>query len=123
MKSHTSILAKNQQIPPLSIQFSKPQANYHGRGEAGTTEEFLTFEQLLRQRTVDSDQTPLLAYPKTRLRVSDYELVTGATLNRFVDGAAKALLESGFPPAVKFHLKQDLQYFEGYLTRFSTRKR
>jgi hypothetical protein len=85
-------------------------------GEAGTTEEFLTFDQLLRQRAVDSDQTPLIAYPKTRFGVSDYELITAVTLNRFIDGAAKALLESGFPPVVKFHLKQDLKYLEGYLT-------
>jgi hypothetical protein len=71
--------------------------------EAGTTEDFLTFDQLLQQRAVNSDQTPLIAYPKTRFGVSDYELVAGATLNRFVDGAAKALLDSGFPPVVKFH--------------------
>jgi hypothetical protein len=48
-------------------------------------------------------------------------VVTGATLNRLVDGAAKALLEAGFPPVVKFHLKQDLEYFEEYLTNDSVR--
>ena len=70
-------------------------------GDAGTKEEILTFDQLLRQRAVDVDQTPLLAYPKSRLGVNDYELVTGAKLNRFVDGAAKALLQRGFKSVVR----------------------
>ncbi len=69
-------------------------------GDAGTKEEIFTFDQLLRQRAVDTDQTPLLAYPKSWLGINDYELVTGAELNRFVDGAAKALLRRGFKPVV-----------------------
>jgi hypothetical protein len=69
-------------------------------GDAGAEEETLTFDQLLRKRAVDVDQTPLLAYPRSQLGVNDYELVTGAKLNRFVDGAAKALLQRGFKPVV-----------------------
>jgi hypothetical protein len=60
-----------------------------------------TFDQLLRQRAVDPDQTPLVAYPRTPQGVDDYELVPGATLDRFVDGAAKALLEAGLEPVVR----------------------
>lgn len=69
-------------------------------GDAGTREEILTFDQLLRQRAVDEDQTPLLAYPKSKLGVDDYELINGETLNRFVDGAAKALIKKGFKAVV-----------------------
>jgi hypothetical protein len=32
--------------------------------------------------------------------VSDYEFITGKKLNHFVDGAAKALIQSGLPPVV-----------------------
>jgi hypothetical protein len=52
-----------------------------------------------------------MAYPKSRFGVSDYELVIGVTLNRFVGGAAKALFNPGFPPVVKFYLRQYPKYF------------
>ncbi|KAH8671220.1 putative NRPS-like enzyme [Xylariales sp. PMI_506] len=56
-----------------------------------------TFDQLLRQRANDEDQTPLLAFTSTRQGVADYDPITGATLNRFVDGAARCLSQRGFP--------------------------
>lgn len=59
-----------------------------------------TLDQLLRQRSVDIDQTPLLAFSKTRQGVTDYEPINGYTLNKFVDGAAEALKEKGFPSVV-----------------------
>ena len=62
--------------------------------------ELWTLDQLLRQRAVDENQTPLIAFPKTRQGYTDYELITGATLSRFVDGVAKCLIEKGFPPVV-----------------------
>ena len=46
------------------------------------------------------DQSPLIAYPKTRNGVDDYEFITGAQLNRLVDGAAKALLAAGVEAVV-----------------------
>ncbi|CZR55073.1 related to nonribosomal peptide synthetase MxcG (component of the myxochelin iron transport regul [Phialocephala subalpina] len=67
-------------------------------GDAGPKEEIFTFDQLLRRRAIDEDQTALLAYPKSKYGVDDYELVNGEALNRFVDGAAKALIEKGFKP-------------------------
>jgi hypothetical protein len=67
-------------------------------GNVRLEEKIFTFDQLLRQRAADVDQTPLLAYP--RVGVSDYELITGIMLNDFVDGAAKALIERGFKPVV-----------------------
>lgn len=59
-----------------------------------------TVDQLLQQRAIDEDQTPLLAFPKTRNSVTDYEPITGASLNCFVDGAAKCLTQKGFPAVV-----------------------
>jgi len=59
-----------------------------------------TFDQLIRQRAKDEDQTPLFAYPKSRLSVTDYELITGKKLNQLIDGAAKALIQSGLSPVV-----------------------
>jgi hypothetical protein len=69
-------------------------------GDAGSPDEIWTFDQLLCHRTIDADQTPLLAYPKSLHGVTDYEPITGAALNRFVDEAAKCLLELGFNPVV-----------------------
>ncbi|EED14989.1 NRPS-like enzyme, putative [Talaromyces stipitatus ATCC 10500] len=62
------------------------------------TSKLWTLDQLLRQRAIDEDQTPLIAFPKTRQGYTDYEPITGATLNRFVDGTAKCLIEKGFQP-------------------------
>ena len=60
-----------------------------------------TFDELIRQRAVDDDQTPLVAYPATILGVDNYEHFTGRELNRLVDGAAKRLLRQGFKPVVR----------------------
>ena len=60
-----------------------------------------TFDEIIRQRAVDEDQSPLIAYPKTRLGITDYELFTGRHLDRLVDGAAKALMKAGVEPVVR----------------------
>jgi len=70
-------------------------------GDAGPQEEILTFDQLLRLRAIVTQQTPILAYPKTKLGVSDYEFIAGEALNRFVDGAVKSLLNAGFQAVVR----------------------
>ncbi|KAI9743887.1 MAG: hypothetical protein M1818_002621 [Claussenomyces sp. TS43310] len=57
-----------------------------------------TFDDIVRQRAIDDDQSPLIAYPKTRSGVSDYEFFTGKDLNRLVDGAAKSLIAAGIEP-------------------------
>ncbi|KAI1312029.1 putative NRPS-like enzyme [Xylaria venustula] len=54
-----------------------------------------TLDELLRQRAIDDDQTPLIAFPKTRTSATDFEPITGAALDRFVDGAAKSLIHRG----------------------------
>jgi hypothetical protein len=59
-----------------------------------------TYDQMLRQRGEDADQTPLIAYPKSRFGVADYELFDGKTLNRFIDGGVKALMKAGFEVVV-----------------------
>jgi hypothetical protein len=69
----------------------------------GNTEgKIYTFDQLIRQRAIDEDQTPLFAYPKSRLGITDYEFITGKELNRLVDGAANALIQTGLPPVVSY---------------------
>ncbi|KAM0806547.1 putative NRPS-like enzyme [Seiridium cardinale] len=57
-----------------------------------------TFDQLLRLGATDADQTPLLAFPKSKHGVVDYEPISGALLNQFVDGAARCLMARGFRP-------------------------
>lgn len=59
-----------------------------------------TFDDVIRERAEDPEQVPLIAYPKTRDGVSDYEFFTGRELNRLVDGAAKALIGMGVEPVV-----------------------
>ena len=60
-----------------------------------------TFDELIRERAVNEDQSPLIAHPKTKLGVDDYELFSGQQLNRLVDGAAKALSKAGIEPVVR----------------------
>jgi hypothetical protein len=62
---------------------------------------FKTFDEVLLQRAVDADQTPLIAYPATKHGVGDYELFTGAQLNRLVDGAVRSLLGEGVEAVVR----------------------
>jgi hypothetical protein len=59
-----------------------------------------TYDQMLRQRGADEDQTPLIAYPKSQFGVADYEFIDGKTLNRFVDGGVNALMKAGFEAVV-----------------------
>ena len=60
-----------------------------------------TFDQVIRERGCDEDQSPLIGYPRSKLGVTDYELLTGKQLDRLVDGAAKALLRAGVRPLVR----------------------
>jgi hypothetical protein len=59
---------------------------------------FHTYDEVIRQRAVDSDQSAVIAYP--RLGITDYELFSGRDLNRMVDGAAKSLIKAGLSPVV-----------------------
>ncbi|KAK9421780.1 putative NRPS-like enzyme [Seiridium unicorne] len=59
-----------------------------------------SYRTLLRLRATDADQTPLLAFPKFK-HVVDYEPISGAVLNHFVDGAARCLMAKGFHPIAK----------------------
>ena len=62
---------------------------------------FKTFDEVLLQRAVDEDQSPLVAYPKAKHGVDDYELFTGAWLNQLVDGAVRVLLAEGVEAVVR----------------------
>ncbi|KAG5951347.1 putative NRPS-like protein biosynthetic cluster [Claviceps sorghi] len=54
-----------------------------------------TLSQLLYQRAIDENQTPLLAFPRSKNAATDFELVSGRTLYRFVNEAAKSLASKG----------------------------
>lgn len=64
-----------------------------------------TYDEVIRSRALDEDQVPLVAYPKSKLGIADYEFFTGKQLDRLVDGAAKALIKSGLRSLVRlsFH--------------------
>lgn len=66
----------------------------------GQEESLFTFDQMLRQRALDEDQTPLFASPKSQYGVTDYEFINGKELNRFVDGGVKAFIKIGLSPVV-----------------------
>lgn len=63
-----------------------------------------TFDDVILERARDEDQVPLIAYPKTRLGITDYELIDGKLLNRLVDRAAKAFIKAGVQPVVWFSI-------------------
>jgi hypothetical protein len=60
-----------------------------------------TFDDVIRERAVDEDQNPLIAYPKSSLGITDYEFFDGRQLDRLVDGAAKYLLTCGVRALVR----------------------
>ena len=59
-----------------------------------------TLDDLIRQRAIDVDQSPLFAFPKSQQPPIEYEYFTGKQLNRLVDGAVKSLVKSGVKPVV-----------------------
>ncbi|KAG6035344.1 putative NRPS-like protein biosynthetic cluster [Claviceps citrina] len=61
------------------------------------TQGISTLSQLFRQRALDQDQTPLLAFPRSRNGVADFERLSGAALYRLINGAARSLVDKGFP--------------------------
>lgn len=61
-----------------------------------------TFDQLIRQRALDGDQTPVFAYPKSRNGVSDYEFINGLELNRLVHEGANTFVRAELIPVVSF---------------------
>lgn len=63
-----------------------------------------TYDEVIRSRALDEDQVPLIAYPKSKLGITDYEFFTGKELDRLVDGAAKALINSGLRSLVRLFL-------------------
>jgi hypothetical protein len=60
-----------------------------------------TFDEVIRERANDEDQTPLIGFPKSKLGYTDYEIFDGKQLNRLVDGASKALLKFGVKSLVR----------------------
>jgi hypothetical protein len=61
-----------------------------------------TFDDVILERADDVEQVPLIAYPKSRLGITDYELISGKLLNTLIDGAVKAYIRAGVQPVVWF---------------------
>lgn len=59
-----------------------------------------TLDDLVRTRGLDKQQTPLVAFPRTRNSLDDFEPVDGRTLNRFVNGAAEGIVKKGLEQVV-----------------------
>ncbi|KAL9625656.1 MAG: hypothetical protein Q9160_000370 [Pyrenula sp. 1 TL-2023] len=57
-----------------------------------------TLDELIRRRSEESIQIPLLAYPESKQGLTDYEFFSGKDINRLIDGAVKRLIKEGFTP-------------------------
>jgi hypothetical protein len=68
------------------------------------------FDDVIRERAEDEEQVPLIAYPRTKDGVDDYEFFTGKQLDTLVDGAAKVLMGMGVEPVV-------CSYLMGYMMK------
>jgi hypothetical protein len=56
-----------------------------------------TIDDILLQRISYPPDAPLVGYPQTRYGISDYAFYTAKELDKFANGAARALQFSGFP--------------------------
>jgi hypothetical protein len=55
-------------------------------------------DDIIRHRAADNPPVPILGYPRFEHSVEDYERFTGKQLDRFIDGAVKTFISSGFKP-------------------------
>ena len=59
-----------------------------------------TLDDLIRERAIDADQSPLFAFAKSQQLPIEFEYFTGKQLDRMVDRAVKSLMKSGVKPVV-----------------------
>ena len=78
-------------------RYARGDISSRGATEAAST---WTFDGLMRERAFENDRSPLLAYPKSKYGVDDYEFFNPREFNRLVDGAAEALIRAGVKPVV-----------------------
>lgn len=57
--------------------------------------EFVLIDDLFKARADDKNPTPLLAFPRSKRGVSDFESFTGQDLDRFIEHAARHYLQAG----------------------------
>lgn len=73
-------------------------------GDAGVppadNEGIQTLDELIRRRGQENVQTPILAYPRSKQGLTDYEYFSSRDINRLIDGAVKALIKKGIEPVV-----------------------
>lgn len=55
-------------------------------------------DDVIRHRAADDPPVPILGYPRFEQSVDDYELFTGETLDRYINGALRCFISSGFEP-------------------------
>jgi hypothetical protein len=59
-------------------------------------------DDIIRNRSLDDPQTPVLGYPKYDNRVDEYETFTGKQLDVFIDAAVSYFMDHGLRP-VRFY--------------------
>ncbi|KAL8958002.1 MAG: hypothetical protein Q9193_004858, partial [Seirophora villosa] len=57
--------------------------------------EFVLIDDLFKARARDKIQTPLIAFPKSKRGISDFEFFTGQDLDRFIEHAARYYSQAG----------------------------
>ena len=67
-------------------------------------EKFHTIDGLLKSHAAESDQKPLMCYPKSG--VSDFEEYTAKAIDEFVNSAVQYYIENGIQSAVTFSTRQ-----------------
>ena len=81
---------------PVSVSNINTTSPTDGHGPSSIQSgEILILDDLIRQRAADSDQVPLLAFPKSERGITDYEEFTGQRLDLFIDQAAKYYVRCG----------------------------
>lgn len=55
-------------------------------------------DDLIRQRAADTNQLPILAYPRPSDDGPSYDYFSGRDLDRMIETSAHALVESGLKP-------------------------
>ncbi|OCK78011.1 acetyl-CoA synthetase-like protein [Lepidopterella palustris CBS 459.81] len=64
-------------------------------------ETIFTIDDLVRHRAQDDSPAPLVAFPRSKHDASEWEVFTGRHIDRFTDGAAKYMRESGLEQVTK----------------------
>ncbi|KAF2164455.1 hypothetical protein M409DRAFT_56717 [Zasmidium cellare ATCC 36951] len=91
MATTTETVTIPEAEPPFTLKLAHHDASYL------PISRYQTIDGLLKSHAAESNQTPLICYPKST--ASDFELHTGQDLDRYTDAAVQFYLENGLQPA------------------------